>query len=137
MFLILMLECAGYLNTFNSLYPLFRRDAVWDLLERQYGNNPPPAGPAFAALNAILAIGCCLATDAVRANLQRVDPSCTESLYDMSWKFFQNAYSMFFSILFVQFDLLAVQTLVAMVIQSMCVLCGLLTISRHFSSHQR
>jgi len=103
-----------YLKTFNSAYPLFRRDAVWDLLERHYANNPPPAGSAFAALNAILAIGCCLATDAVRANLQRVDPSCTESLYDMSWKFFENAYSMFFSILFVQFDLLAVQTLVAM-----------------------
>ncbi|KAK5228404.1 hypothetical protein LTR72_002287 [Exophiala xenobiotica] len=103
-----------YLKTFNRVYPLFRRDAVWDLLERQYGGSPPPAGPAFAALNAVLAIGCCLATDAVRANLQRVDPSCTESLGDMSWKFFQNAYSMFFSILFVQFDLLAVQTLVAM-----------------------
>ncbi|KIW18879.1 hypothetical protein PV08_03168 [Exophiala spinifera] len=104
----------GFFSTFNKIYPLFRRDTFQVLFDRQYSAESHQQGSSFAALNIVLAIGCYMTPESSRANIQMVDPSSTESLTDMSWRFFQNAYSMFFNILFLQFDLLSVQTLIAM-----------------------
>ncbi|KAJ9638144.1 hypothetical protein H2204_004455 [Knufia peltigerae] len=104
-----------FFSTFNKSYPLFRRDTFQALFDRQYADESAREGSSFAALNIVLAIGCCIAPESLRENIQRVEPSCTDNLTQMSWKLFQNAYSMFFNILFLQFDLLSVQTLIAMV----------------------
>lgn len=132
------IDSIGFFSTFNKIYPLFRRDTFQALFDRQYSTETPQEGSSFAALNIVLAIGCCLASESLRADIQRVEPSCTDSLAEMSWKFFQNAYSMFFNMLFLQFDLLAVQTLIAMVIRSISVIIDMiLTLKRHSSCKQQ
>lgn len=113
----------GFFSTFNKSYPLFRRDTFQALFDRQYADESAREGSSFAALNIVLAIGCCIAPESLRENIQRVEPSCTDNLTQMSWKLFQNAYSMFFNILFLQFDLLSVQTLIAMVMPPTSVVC--------------
>lgn len=109
---VYLVDC--YFKTFNAVYPLFSRDTFWGLFERQYSDNPPPQRSWVSAFSIVLSIGCAMATDAVRANVRTVDPSFTVNLTDMAWRYFQSASSVMPSLLFVQHDLLVVQTLIGM-----------------------
>ncbi|KAI1608631.1 fungal-specific transcription factor domain-containing protein [Exophiala viscosa] len=109
---VYLVDC--YFKTFNAVYPLFSRDTFWELFERQYSDTPPPDGSWISALSIVLSIGCTLATDAVLRNISMVDPSFTSNLMDIAWKYFKNASSMIPTLLFIQYDLLTVQTLIGM-----------------------
>ncbi|KAK5031252.1 hypothetical protein LTS07_004987 [Exophiala sideris] len=107
-----LVDC--FFKTFNAVYPLFSRDTFWELFERQYSDNPPPQRSWISALSIVLSIGCSLATDAVLNNITMVNPSFTSNLMDLAWKYFKNASSIVPTLLFTQYDLLMVQTLIGM-----------------------
>ncbi|KIW89039.1 uncharacterized protein Z519_10524 [Cladophialophora bantiana CBS 173.52] len=104
----------NYFTTFNSPFPLFDQNSFWTLFHQQYSTNPPPKRSCFGALNVVLSIGCITATDSVWSSVRDSDPDYFSNASDISWKLFQNASSVLLDILFLNNDLVGVQTVIGM-----------------------
>lgn len=106
---------SDFFQSFNSTFPLFAKDTFMEFFERQYSGHPPEKKSWYGALNIVLSIGCILHEETEHASVQTDHPFVGVNMPEMAWRFFQNACSNLLNILFLDFDLLAVQTLVGMV----------------------
>jgi hypothetical protein len=110
------LPTIDYFNSFNGTFPLFDRKAFFAYFDRQYSNDPPKSRSWYGALNIVLSIGCVIATDSTCFETI-VGASVTRANFvELSWRFFQNASSVLLDLLFLDNDLMAVQTLIGMVL---------------------
>ncbi|KIX06854.1 uncharacterized protein Z518_04830 [Rhinocladiella mackenziei CBS 650.93] len=103
-----------YFKCFNASFPLFDRFVFWELFERQYSNNPPTKRSWFGVLNVVLSIGCITATASIRTDIQTRDPFMSTDMSDWPWRFFKNACSVLLDIIFLDTDLMGVQTVIGM-----------------------
>jgi hypothetical protein len=144
------LPTIDYFNSFNGTFPLFDRKMFFTYFDRQYSNDPPKSRSWYGALNIVLSIGCVIATDSTCFETIVGAPVTRASFVEFSWRYFQNASSVLLDLLFLDNDLMAVQTLIGMVLLPchslfwpvakicprplFCKLCP--TPKRHFSSSQ-
>ncbi|KAL2423436.1 ABC-transporter-regulating transcription factor [Exophiala dermatitidis] len=120
-----------YFDFFNAAYPLVERQGFWGCFERYYSGETTLKKSWYALLNAVLAIGCITATDAVSTNVMICDPSFyNTNMTEKASKYLQNACSVLVHVLFLDLDLTAVQAIlaIAFVMQSVLDVEGIFTL---------
>jgi hypothetical protein len=112
------LPLADYFDSFNATFPLFNRKMFFTNFDQQYSNDPPKSSSWYGALNVVFSLSCLTARNSTCIDTISEDPWTRASFVELSWKFFQNASSVLLDLLFLNVDLIGVQTLIGMVLLS-------------------